>query len=174
MKLLLDTHTLLWFIANDPKLSPVARKLVEDGDNVLFVSIATVWEIAIKNGLGKLVLAEPIEIEIFLPNQLRTNRIDVLPITQEHAFLAGKLPLHHRDPFDRMLIAQSLIESIAVVTADSAFDVPRAHPLLVTKHEMHVITDAHTAMAVAFGYFVVGFLLIVVGVKKVFLPINIR
>ncbi len=94
--------------------------LLEDADSVLFVSIATIWEMAIKNGLGKLPLAEP--IETFVPTQLRTNRMDILPVTQEHAFRAGRLPLHHRDPFDRMMIAQSLLEDIALVSADAAFD----------------------------------------------------
>lgn len=120
MKLLLDTHTFLWFVTNDPKLSDSARVVLEEGENTLYVSIATIWEIAIKNGLGKLPLAQP--IEIFIPTQLTSNRIDILPVTQEHAFLAGRLPLHHRDPFDRMLIAQSLSEKIPLVSGDSTFD----------------------------------------------------
>lgn len=120
MKLLLDTHTFLWFVNGNSQLSLRARLAIEDLNHERFFSIASVWEMAIKNGLGKLPLAEP--IETFVPTQLRTNRIDVLPITPEHAFRAGQLPFHHRDPFDRIIIAQSLAENIALVSADSTFD----------------------------------------------------
>jgi PIN domain nuclease of toxin-antitoxin system len=120
LKLLLDTHTFLWFINGDTKLSVPAREAIEDLNNERFISIASIWEMSIKNGLGKLPFAQP--IEIFIPDQLKANRIDILPITQEHAFLAGRLPLHHRDPFDRMLIAQSLSEKIPLVSSDSTFD----------------------------------------------------
>ncbi|WP_395092224.1 type II toxin-antitoxin system VapC family toxin [Armatimonas sp.] len=119
MKLLLDTHTFLWFVAGDTQLSPTARRMIEDLGNDRYLSIASIWEMSIKHGIGKLPFAQP--IEIFIPTQLRINRIDILPITQEHAFQAGQLPTHHRDPFDRMLIAQSLIEAIPLVSADTNF-----------------------------------------------------
>ena len=120
MKLLLDTHTFLWFIKNDPQLSQKARQMLEKRGNILYISIASIWEMAIKNGLGKLPMEE--DIEIFIPKHLRLNRIAVMSITQEHTYCASKLPLHHRDPFDRILIAQCLVEEIAIVCADSAFD----------------------------------------------------
>ena len=119
MKLLLDTHTFLWFVAGDTQLSPTARRKIEDLGNERYLSIASIWEMSIKHGIGKLPLSQP--IEHFIPTQLQTNRIDILPITQEHAFQAGQLPMHHRDPFDRMLIAQSLIEAIPLVSADTSF-----------------------------------------------------
>ena len=119
MKLLLDTHTFLWFVTNDPLLSQVAHTYLEDPNNTLYLSIASVWEMSIKHGIGKLPFAQP--IEIFIPTQLQLNRIDILPITQEHTFYAGQLPMHHRDPFDRMLIAQSIVEAIPLVSADTSF-----------------------------------------------------
>ncbi len=119
MKLLLDTHTFLWFVAGDTQLSPTARRMIEDLGNKRYISIASIWEMSIKHGIGKLPFAQP--IEIFIPTQLQLNRIDILPITQEHAFYAGQLPMHHRDPFDRMLIAQSIVEAIPLVSADTSF-----------------------------------------------------
>lgn len=120
MKFLLDTHTFLWFITNDPKLSHTAKQLLEMGDSLLFISIESIWEMTIKNGLGKLPMEE--DIEIFIPKHLQINRIEVLPITQEHTYRVTKLPLHHRDPFDRILIAQSLVEELPLVCADAALD----------------------------------------------------
>ncbi|WP_394794772.1 type II toxin-antitoxin system VapC family toxin [Armatimonas sp.] len=119
MNLLLDTHTFLWFVTNDPLRSEVARTRLEDSNSTLYLSIASIWEMSIKHGIGKLPFAQP--IEIFIPAQLQVNRIDILPITQEHAFHAGQLPMHHRDPFDRMLIAQSIVEAIPLVSADTSF-----------------------------------------------------
>lgn len=119
MKLLLDTHAFLWFVAGDTQLSPTARRMIEDLGNERYISIASIWEMSIKHGIGKLPFAQP--IEIFIPTQLQLNRIDILPITQEHTFYAGQLPMHHRDPFDRMLIAQSIVEAIPLVSADTSF-----------------------------------------------------
>jgi PIN domain nuclease of toxin-antitoxin system len=119
MTILLDTHTFLWFINDSPDLSSnVADFLESDVD--LLLSIASLWEIAIKVNLKKLTL--PDDYERFIPQQLTVNNIEVLPITLEHLTLVSKLPLHHRDPFDRLLIAQAIAEDIQIVSADAKFD----------------------------------------------------
>jgi PIN domain nuclease of toxin-antitoxin system len=120
MSLLLDTHTLLWFLLNDRSLSAIARGAIEDPANHKFVSIATCWEMSIKAGLGKLRLVEP--VAVFLGRELPANNFDLLAITLAHATAVESLPQHHKDPFDRLLIAQSRIEGIPLVSADVAFD----------------------------------------------------
>jgi PIN domain nuclease of toxin-antitoxin system len=117
---LIDTHTFLWFILDDPQLSDVARIAIEENDATVFLSIASVWEIAIKHSLGKLPLPEP--FSAFIPVQLQQNAITLLGISVEHTARVAILALHHRDPFDRLLIAQSLVEKIPIISADSAFD----------------------------------------------------
>src|SRR4051812_41279294 len=113
MRLLLDTHTLLWFLSDDPQLSPTAREHMEDPGNELFLSLASVWEIAIKVSIGKLALESP--LEPFLPDQLHENDIQLLPISMAHTLRVASLPFHHRDPFDRLLVAQSLAEDLPVI-----------------------------------------------------------
>ncbi|MBV9775054.1 MAG: type II toxin-antitoxin system VapC family toxin [Gemmatimonadetes bacterium] len=120
MRLLLDTHSFLWFITADPKLSPSADRELRSGGNQLLLSLASVWEIAIKVGIGRLPIPTP--LEQFIPEQLTRNRIDLLPIALPHALETARLPLHHRDPFDRLIIAQALLEGLPVVSADGAFD----------------------------------------------------
>ena len=120
MNLLLDTHSLLWFLNEDPHLVPNAKALIEDSLNRKFVSMATSWEIAIKVGLKKLDLGEP--VSTFLPRELLVNKFDLLHIELVHALHVEKLPRHHRDPFDRLLICQSIIEKIAIVSSDDKFD----------------------------------------------------
>lgn len=120
MNLLLDTHSLLWFLNEDPHLVPNAKALIEDSLNRKFVSMATCWEIAIKVGLKKLDLGEP--VSTFLPRELLVNKFDLLHIELVHALHVEKLPRHHRDPFDRLLVAQSIIEKIAIVSSDDKFD----------------------------------------------------
>ena len=120
MNLLLDTHSLLWFLNEDPHLVPNAKALIEDSLNRKFVSMATSWEIAIKVGLKKLDLGEP--VSTFLPRELLVNKFDLLHIELVHALHVEKLPRHHRDPFDRLLVAQSVIEKIAIVSSDEKFD----------------------------------------------------
>jgi PIN domain nuclease of toxin-antitoxin system len=120
VNLLLDAHTLLWFLEDDPQLSATAKGLIEDPANRKFVSIATCWEIAIKVGLRKLDLGEP--ATTFLPRELATNHFDLLAIDLRHATFVEMLPHHHRDPFDRLLIAQSIIEAFLVLSVDAAFD----------------------------------------------------
>lgn len=120
MKLLLDTHAFLWFIAGNLALSRKVRALIEDDSNEKLVSIASITEIAIKTILGKLSLAQPFA-EI-IPQQLRRNDFYLHPFTMEHAISLSKLPFHHRDPFDRMIIAHSLVENLPVLSNDGAFD----------------------------------------------------
>ncbi len=120
MNILLDTHAFLWWITDDPKLSQTAGNLMGDENNTLYWSAASSWEVAIKYAQGRLPLPE--QPEIFLPAELEQNRIESLLITDKHAFHAGQLPLHHRDPFDRMLIAQAQKESLILLSSDSLFD----------------------------------------------------
>ena len=120
MNLLLDTHVLLWFLADDPQLTASAKARIEDASNRKFVSIATCWEIAIKTGLKKLDLGEP--AATFLTRELATNHFELLDIRLAHATFVETLPLHHKDPFDRLLAAQALIEDIPLVSADAIFD----------------------------------------------------
>lgn len=105
MRLLLDTHTFLWFLADDPQLSPAARRLIEDGTNEILLSMASLWEIAIKVSLGKLTLGGA--FATFIPDQLTLNAFGLLPIELAHVTAVAALPFHHRDPFDRLLIAQA-------------------------------------------------------------------
>lgn len=120
MRLLLDTHTFLWFFVGDNTLSQTARTLIEDESNEKFFSIASLWEIAIKVSIGKLTLTAPFD-DIF-PDQLANNGIDVLSITPAHTSAITTLPFHHRDPFDRLLIAQATVEQMEMVSVDAAFD----------------------------------------------------
>ncbi|MBC8074783.1 MAG: type II toxin-antitoxin system VapC family toxin [Chloroflexales bacterium] len=120
MKLLLDTHTFLWFVNGDAKLSSPSRQLIEDVTNDRLISIASIWEMAIKVSTGRLQFDEP--FAHFIPTQLQQNRIAILDITIAHTMHVAELPYHHRDPFDRLLIAQALVEVIPIVGADSAFD----------------------------------------------------
>ncbi len=120
MKLLLDTHTFLWFIAGNPNLSSNARSLIEDVTNDKFVSPASLWEIAIKFSLGRLPLSAP--FDVLIPEQMSINGFELLPMEIEHIAAVATLPHHHRDPFDRLLAAQSLVEQMPVVGIDTAFD----------------------------------------------------
>ena len=119
MKLLLDTHTLLWFIGGSSRLSSTARTLIEDTENDKFVSIVRVWEIAIKVSVGRMSLSSP--FDILFPHQLQINGFELWPVKVGHASVVASLPFHHRDPFDRLLIAQSIVEDFAIVTTDSEF-----------------------------------------------------
>ncbi len=120
MNLLLDTHALLWFVWDDTKLSQGAKEAIEDTANLKFVSIATCWEISIKCGLKKLSLGEP--AATFLSRELSKNGFQLLGITLAHATAIEQLPLHHRDPFDRMLIAQAQLNSFTLVSCDQTLD----------------------------------------------------
>lgn len=119
-KFLLDTHALLWWLFDDPRLSRSAYDVIQEPDNKILVSSASGWEIATKYRLGKLPHAG--EAAHNLPSLLRRSRMTVLQITMEHALAAGSLPGPHRDPFDRMLIAQGQLEELTIVTSDPAFE----------------------------------------------------
>lgn len=119
MRLLLDTHAFLWWVGADRRLSRKARSAVGAGRNECFVSLATAWEIAIKASLGSLRVDA--SLERFLPDQIAANGFQPLPIDLRHTARVATLPFHHRDPFDRLLVAQALEEELAVVTADPVF-----------------------------------------------------
>ena len=119
MNLLLDTHTALWFLSGDPRLSRKARRTIESEANRRFLSDASIWEICIKQSIGKLKLAEPFEAKLSLA--LDRNAISKLPLERTHFFGIARLPFHHRDPFDRLLISAALIEAMPIVTNDPAY-----------------------------------------------------
>lgn len=119
MRFLLDTHAFLWFINGDKKLPKTTRSLIADMENEVLLSIASLWEIAIKTSIGKLTLRKP--FNELIPEQLALNDIDLLPITLNDLSLVSTLPFHHRDPFDRMLIAQAITNKIPIVSHDANF-----------------------------------------------------
>ncbi len=119
MKAILDTHTFLWAIAEEDKLSPRARQIYT-GSNDLWLSVVSVWEILIKVQVGKLPFPEP--AGPYLTKKLAKDHIEILPITLDHVLQTEALPPHHRDPFDRMLIAQSMQQGWPIITADPWFD----------------------------------------------------
>jgi PIN domain nuclease of toxin-antitoxin system len=112
----LDTHAFLWWITEDRRLSARAREAMTDGGNDLLLSAVSGWEIAIKASLGRITL--PIPIDGFLSEQLRRNGIGTLPIEMRHALGVHALPLLHRDPFDRLLVAQAQLEKLRILTSD--------------------------------------------------------
>ena len=111
-RLLLDTHTLLWWIQDDPALDTQTRESINDPNNEIFVSAASIWEISIKRSRGRLESPRDLDAQIDRARFVR------LSITFDHAELAGRLSLHHRDPFDRMLVAQAQVEDLTLVTRD--------------------------------------------------------
>ncbi|HET8656197.1 MAG TPA: type II toxin-antitoxin system VapC family toxin [Longimicrobiaceae bacterium] len=119
MALLLDTHAFLWFIDDDPRLSPRAAARISDPAERVLISVVSLWEITIKLGTGKLTLDRPVA-EIW-EESLTANDFESLDVTAAHVLALRTLPLHHRDPFDRLLIAQAVAEDLHVVTVDSAF-----------------------------------------------------
>ena len=119
MRLLLDTHALLWWLFDSDDLSASVRAAIAEPENPVVVSSASAWEIATKHRIGK--LPEAGDVVQRLPDYLRRGRLDVLPISLEHALEAGGLPGPHKDPFDRMLIAQARLDVLTVVTRDSVF-----------------------------------------------------
>jgi PIN domain nuclease of toxin-antitoxin system len=118
MKVLLDTHAFLWWISDHERLSERAYDAINDGANTVLLSAASGWEIAIKTKMGKLKLKEsPVT---FIAEQLSLNRMSALPISMTHALAVHDLPPLHRDPFDRLLVAQALTESLPIISADPA------------------------------------------------------
>jgi PIN domain nuclease of toxin-antitoxin system len=120
MRLLLDTHAFLWFVLKDAKLSAAARALILDPNNEVLLSPASCWEIAIKVSIGKYTLPEP--FGVFMPREISNNQFDLLEIEVAHTAVVAALPFHHRDPFDRLLVAQALAEKIPLISADPVFD----------------------------------------------------
>ena len=117
MKVLLDTHAFLWWNTEDPQLSKRAREIIADGQSEIFISAASAWEIAIKTSKGMLALPEP--PAHYVEKRMNLYRFQALPIQIYHASRVYELPLHHADPFDRLLIAQSQIESMPLISVDS-------------------------------------------------------
>jgi PIN domain nuclease of toxin-antitoxin system len=117
MRLLLDTHTFLWWINNDPLLSDSARAAIASERNECFLSLASCWELAIKASIGKLRLTKP--VERFIPEELNANDFQLLSIDFRHIAKVEALPFHHRDPFDRLLVAQVLTEKMTIISADT-------------------------------------------------------
>ena len=117
---LLDTHSFLWFIGGDERLSRRSRALIESRSNPMFVSAASLWETAIKHGLGKPALDRP--FAELIPEQLARQQIAVLGLEMAHMAEFVGLPLHHRDPFDRMIVAQARVEGLPVISVDEALD----------------------------------------------------
>ena len=120
MRLLLDTQVWLWMVATPERLAPPARALVTAADNELLFSAASAWEIAIKHALGKLTTPEP--PDVFVPRLMAQLGITPLPVLHRHALHVATLPPRHRDPFDRLLVAQAQVEDVPILTADPAFE----------------------------------------------------
>lgn len=120
MNYLLDTHTFLWFINDDASLSSTTKALIEDPENTIYLSVASIWEVAIKVSLDKLEMPSP--FTDFIDEQLDKNTIILLNIKTAHTGIVATLPFHHRDPFDRLIIAQSKVEDIPIIGKDAIFD----------------------------------------------------
>lgn len=117
MNFLLDTHTLLWFLTNDSKLSPKSELIIRNIDNRCYISIASFWEISIKHSLGKLELTGGIKKLAVL---IEDSQIEFLHLAPEHIIAYAKLDFLHRDPFDRMIVAQSIVENLVIISKDSS------------------------------------------------------
>ena len=116
MKYLLDTHAFLWWIGDDPALSEKARAIISAGENKIYLSAVSVWEIAIKSRLGRLEMTEG--LEAFMDRHIRENSFQPLPVTLTHSAKVLSLSNHHRDPFDQMLVAQSMVEEMPIISID--------------------------------------------------------
>jgi PIN domain nuclease of toxin-antitoxin system len=127
MKILLDTHVFLWWITDSNQLSQNARSIISNPENEIFLSAASCWEMAIKASLGRLTLPE--KPDSFIPAQLAENNISGLPVQLSHALAVCDLPMHHRDPFDRILVAQARLEKMTLMTSDS----------LISMYDVYVI-----------------------------------
>ena len=124
MRALLDTHAFLWFVLDDPQLGAQARAVIGDGSNEILASPASYWGLAIKVGLGKYALSVP--FTEFWRKNMDVNQFMVLPVEVEHTAALVSLPHHHRDPFDRLMIAQSIVANVPLISSDAALD---AYPI---------------------------------------------
>ncbi|MCA2653893.1 type II toxin-antitoxin system VapC family toxin [Microcystis sp. M061S2] len=120
MNILLDSHTLIWFSQNSPQLSSSAIEILEDRNNLLFLSLVSVWEIQIKVQLGKLNL--DISLSEIVKDQTKINDVQILPMKLSHIWTLDTLPYYHKDPFDRLLISQAITENLIILGVDSVFD----------------------------------------------------
>jgi PIN domain nuclease of toxin-antitoxin system len=120
MKFLLDTQAFLWFVLNDPALSQIACNLIIDPLNEILLSPASYWEIAIKVSIGKYQV--PGNFEAWMQHQIQVNQLEILPIKVAHTAALVTLPFHHKDPFDRLLVAQALTENIPIISVDAVLD----------------------------------------------------
>ena len=120
MKYLLDTHTLLWITTDDPKLSKKAKNIYLDAENEILLSIASIWELAIKSSIGKITFQK--DLDDFIDFHVKGNNIEILKIELPHVLRIEKLPFHHRDPFDRLIIAQAIEDNLKILGADNIFD----------------------------------------------------
>ena len=120
MRLLLDTHAFIWYTTDTSRLTTTGRSLIDSGENDILLSTASVWEMAIKHSIGRLTFSMP--FMEFIKQQIAVNRIDILEITFDHIEVVASLPLHHRDPFDRLIIAQSMAQQIPILSVDAIFD----------------------------------------------------
>jgi PIN domain nuclease of toxin-antitoxin system len=119
VRVFIDTHVFIWYVQNSERLPRLVTALINDGRNDVLFSIASVWEMAIKQSTGKLNLGVP--YASFIEEQMRLNNIELLPVRLNHLEVVTSLPFHHRDPFDRLLITQAMVEDIVLITADSVF-----------------------------------------------------
>lgn len=119
MKLLSDTHTFIWSFSNIKKLSPTVAHELQNPANEVFVSVASIWEMQIKIKLGKMIFNDTLENIVIEQQQI--NRIQILPIQLSHALYLENLPPHHKDPFDRLLISQAIVENMILMSADTDF-----------------------------------------------------
>ncbi len=119
MRLLLDTQILIWAYGQSRQLTAPMAEALRDPQNELFVSVVTIWEIVVKVQIGKLHL--PLPAKQFVDYAQQEGRIQVLPVMKEHVWRVGELPLYHRDPFDRLLIAQAVVENLTLITSDAVF-----------------------------------------------------
>jgi PIN domain nuclease of toxin-antitoxin system len=120
MRLLLDTHAFIWYTTDSSRLSITGRSLIDNGDNDILLCTASVWEMAIKHSIGRLNFSLP--FMEFIKQQIAVNRIEILEISFDHIEVVASLPLHHRDPFDRLIIAQSMAQQIPLLSVDAIFD----------------------------------------------------
>ncbi|MDB9511667.1 type II toxin-antitoxin system VapC family toxin [Kamptonema animale CS-326] len=120
MRLLLDTHTFIWYATDNSRLSTIARSLINNGENDVFLSTASIWEMAIKHSIGRLSFSLP--FMEFIRQQLSVSNMGILEINLYQIEVVASLPLHHRDPFDRLIIAQAIAEQIPILSVDSVFD----------------------------------------------------
>jgi PIN domain nuclease of toxin-antitoxin system len=119
MQYLVDTHVFLWFVSNAKELSKPAKSIIEANTNEIFLSIASLWEISIKTALGKLAINGTYESVI---DDVTDNSIQILPINFAHTVEQNQLPFHHRDPFDRIIVSQAIVENMNFISADAVFD----------------------------------------------------